>query len=644
MNIKSEAKARLLQKMAALLSEYHHRNTVDGLNEILRVWNENKSPLMDLFARHPNWDAENFRIVFSQDYTRSFESDAIEEFIEWAKNAYRNEVFAEDTVDGMSFRDFDKKADALSDIVDRLDTINHALFLVGEESDNVVLNGITYSEWRERWREARAKVREFRNSHSYLNTLSIWTRDDEVNNGTYTPYNLARFFRAFQHVNSNIVDENVAARFNGIFPDLNVGVGTKIMKVVRKVCIAYGLDKVVQMETREWDTTDPNTGEVTHHTREVNMGYNGQIAKLGDRINPFKIKRHTIVSLNPLDYLTMSFGYKWASCQTIDKENDRGVDDHNYEGMYCSGTLSYMLDGVTFLVATFDSSYEGNEFETQDKLQRCMFHINTDFNLLLQGRVYPDGRDGGDESLAGQFRQIVQKVITDCTGENNNWLTKPACTSQSRWISRGTHYRDYEHYSDCSISFLKREEVKDYTGLVIGHAPICPVCGREHGTAGWLCCDVHSEIRVCASCGDEIDGDDYIHCDDNDNYYCCDRCAERDDVHFCEDDDEWHDEDHCWQDAYNDNWYHGVPDVIAEDGSRFWTCDNATEAGYVSTDDGWYPEDACQEDIDGEWFRRTRSSIEADDGTWFRSAEQAEQNGYSQDDSGVWRREYEEVA
>ena len=39
-----------------------------------------------------------------------------------------------------------------------------------------------------------------------------------------------------------------------------------------------------------------------------------KFAKYADSINPIKVKRHTVLSVHPIDYYTMSFGNSWTSC------------------------------------------------------------------------------------------------------------------------------------------------------------------------------------------------------------------------------------------------------------------------------------------------------------------------------------------
>ena len=519
-----------------LLTEYDHYNSPRGVKEIIDEWLCNKGPLMEMLSKHPNWDAENFRIVFNTDYNRPMDMNGIYDFVSWTRRTARK-----------------------------------------NEMD---------------------------------------THSDEYNA-------LYGFGTMLKEIESNVIDEDFAKEFAALFPDIPCATGTRIMKVVRRVLQKYNLDKIVDMQTTTW--TDDNGVE---HSREKDMGSNYWIAYLGDSINPLKITRHTIISLNPLDYLTMSFGNGWASCHTIDKENKRR-NRNTYEGQYCSGTLSYMLDKVSVIFYTVNADYDGNEYETQDKINRVMFHINEDYTAMIEGRVYPDGRDGGDNSLAAQFRNVMQKVLSDCTKENNLWVLKKGCSEISGYVrSEGTHYRDYSHYDDCNISIRKGTENPKM--IYVGHSPICPKCGAEHDIEGELNCEEckPSYDDYCERCGDGIPEGEGIWCEDNERMYCCWDCANNDDVYYCEDDGRWHTENNCYRDDYSGDYYYEY-EVYTEDGNYYGTTENAEADGYRCANNGcWYPEDDLLYDENkDEYFIEDEDTVEIN-GKYFMNEESACEAGY----------------
>lgn len=292
---------------------------------------------------------------------------------------------------------------------------------------------------------------------------------------------------------------------NSVFPEANVHEGQKMSRVVNKICGIIGYDKV--------------------------YGYNREFAKYADALNPLVIKRHTILSINPLDYLTMSFGNSWASCHTIDKRNKRGMPN-DYSGCYSSGTVSYMLDPSSMVFYTVDASYNGNDYWTQPKINRQMFHWGEE--KLIQARLYPQDNDGYSDAYT-PYRNIVQEIISTIYGFPNLWTLSKGTDNASRYIiSGGTHYRDYTNFSNCNMSRVKGSENEN--NIYVGHSPICIQCGETHSIAENInCCNGGLK---CEDCGYVISEDDAIYIDGS--YYC------RDCVSYCECCDEYHRDEGTW--------------------------------------------------------------------------------------------------
>lgn len=305
------------------------------------------------------------------------------------------------------------------------------------------------------------------------------------------------------------ITENMVTQLNNAFPELKFHVGQKTSRVINKICQYLGYDKA--------------------------DGYNREYAKFADALSPMVIKRHTILSINPLDYLTMSFGNSWASCHTIDKENRRGMPN-DYSGCYSSGTISYMLDPTSMVLYTVDASYDGDEYWSEPKINRQMFHYGKD--KLVQGRLYPQDNDRcGD--VYTPYRNIVQQIISTIFEFPNLWTLKKGTEAASRYVnSRGTHYRDYTFYNNCTLSTVKGSENTEC--IQIGASPICINCGDTHNIqANINCCG----ISRCADCGAVIYDEDDIYWVDGECY--CRNCVE-----YCEYCEEWHREDCTYIEGY----------------------------------------------------------------------------------------------
>lgn len=347
----------------------------------------------------------------------------------------------------------------------------------------------------------------------YLDHVANWGKNDipedlkkqrEIEGCRLLPYELYKLLlgNGINTVTTKTLSSEMAEKINEAAPWAHAHEGQKTTRVVNKICAYLGYNKHPE--------------------------YNREFAKYADAMSPMQIKRHTVISINPLDYFTMSFGNSWASCHTIDKTNKRGMPN-SYEGQYSSGTVSYMLDKTSTVFYTVDTSYEGNEYYTQPKINRQMFHWNRP--CLVQGRLYPQDNNGCSEEYR-IYREIAQKIFSELYDFPNFWHNTKGTDAASRYIhSEGTHYEDYTHYSNCNLSVIKGEEGNERV-FTVGHAPICVECGNEHSDSNCINCCNKPGVLVCASCSDEINEDDarWI----NGNPYCDDCCS------YCDCCEEYH--------------------------------------------------------------------------------------------------------
>jgi hypothetical protein len=309
-----------------------------------------------------------------------------------------------------------------------------------------------------------------------------------------------------------------------------------------------------------------------------------------------------------------------------------------------------MLDESSMVFYTVDKSYNGKEICMAEKMNRCMFFVNMNGSVIVQARVYPDGRDGGDNSLSKKFREIVQKIIAECYGLNNYWDLKKGsyeCGQMTETDDESCHYKDYIEYDDVTVSINKDEKI--YKEIVyIGHAPMCIKCGEEYENNEELHCEYCEKERVrCERCGELIDVEDAIYCEDNECYYCDSECAEYDEVYYCEDDGNYHTTSNCYLDDHNGYYYHDEPEVMTEDGKRFHSEDAAYEEGYERCvwSGEWYKKEELVEDaLTGEYFSIEEcENYEYINGKYYMSESNAESDGYTKNEDGDWVR-MEEIA
>lgn len=224
---------------------------------------------------------------------------------------------------------------------------------------------------------------------------------------------------------------------------IKVSSGMKTSRAFNRICTNYGVNK--------WSK------------------YDKEFAKYADMVSGKQRQLYFIISANPLDYLTMSFGNSWASCHTIDKTNKRRMPN-SYSGQYCGGTLSYMLDTSSFITYCLDDI--DGDLHDKGKIYRNMFHMNG--QKFVQSRIYPQGNDGATD-LYKKFREVVQREFVPIFGlDENKWKVRDIDASDDV-TSSGTHYRDYVHFRS-KVFYPTGYDNHDLV-INIGHYGICPKCG-----------------------------------------------------------------------------------------------------------------------------------------------------------------------
>ena len=622
------------ETMSNFLEFYGYTTSRKGLDTIINEWKTNKANLLEKFRKHPNWDEENLAIVFKDEqYERPFDSEAIWEFKVWAVKQF-NEYATKNGVKTATKQNDLSYMESTIKCIEKVKENN--LFI----KDNTLMEGIFVDREIVEIKDRTEKLRK---------EIARLQEGKELYNGYYIEKEKEKGFRNFEraidyiynHCNSQYIDEDQASGINRRM-DISAKEGQKLTRIIQKLCKEVKLTEVKDIRPR-----------IEGSDEMKDFGFNHKFAIMADRINPVKYKRITVISLNPLDYWGMSFGYKWASCHTIDKSNKRKVGSNHYQGCYSSGTESYMLDSSSIIFYVIKEDYEGNTYWDEDKMQRVVFYVNEDGTLVLESRVYPDGRDGGDETIAAQFRSVMQKVIADVFENSNYWTVKKGTSNCTEYVSsHGTHYRDYANYEDCNISLLKGATV--YKTIQIGHNPICPCCGETHRNEDNIMCEYCQEEygmaeHTCERCGDAI-GDDGVTTSDG-HHYCCSDCAEEagyiycedtyeyepeENLYYCKDDYCYHNEENCYQDEYSGDYYSGEPEITTEDGRNYHSYENAEADGYVQTYEGyWYKEDECFTDNDGNWHCKD-DGFETEDGTWFYTEADAEERGYICTEDEKW--------
>jgi hypothetical protein len=400
---------KLVDDIMRLLTKYYHNNTEEGVCAMLNKFFENKKDLIDLFIQSKNYIGD-LRISFDIELVRETSRYELSCFCD----AFSEKVRAKDVI--CKYKDEHGK------------TLNDYLAI-----------GIKSLTARDLMNDNIRKQLTVNDEHKNAFVASDGrTRESDKAFQTFS-----NMMYAFGRYCKSALDDDMVSKLEQYEINERFASNLKTSRAFNRVCAHFGVDKLPK--------------------------YNKLFAQYSDMISDTKRKMIFYMSLNPLDYLTMSFGKSWASCHTIDKTNKRRMPN-SYSGAYCGGTLSYMLDQSSFV--TFVHSNVPEDIIEEGKIYRNMFHYQND--MLVQGRIYPQGTDGNTD-LYKVFRGFVQKEMAALLGITNAWV-KSGTRPSSVTYSRGAHYRDYECFGNCNVSHHKEKGISE-NYVNIGHEGICPNCG-----------------------------------------------------------------------------------------------------------------------------------------------------------------------
>lgn len=401
---------KLVDDMMALLTKYHHECTEHGVCKILDTYFENKKHLIEMFQTSQNY-VGNMRICVNVELERGINASEIKEFcMDFPHNVKANTVFWKYVDEhGKTLQDYSRVG---------VKKFKAKSLCYGGLSNNFLANAAHRRKFRGDGvtTESAQKYDEFFEAiYCFKNSPSTQLQAETIRVlGTYVP--------------------------NGRFAE-----GMKTSRAFNRVCSIHGVDKLPD--------------------------YNRLFTEYADMVSGLKRKLKFYISLNPLDYLTMSFGNSWSSCHTIDKTNERNMPN-SYQGMHCGGTLSYLLDSTSII--TYIHTHATDDHEV-GKLYRNMFHFHE--GTLVQGRIYPQGNDGATD-LYKTFRRFMQIELTSLLGLNADEWVRKTDDAGNNTATCGVQYPDYIHFSGCNVSYPREIPNARDKVVHIGAERICPKCGN----------------------------------------------------------------------------------------------------------------------------------------------------------------------
>lgn len=425
---------KLVDDVVNLLTKYRHDCTEYGVCEMLNVYFRNKIELIELLQKSDNYIGD-MRAVVDIELERDTNQSEVKNFCE----AFPQNVESRKAI--CKFTDEN-----------------------GKSIDDYMKNGKKKLKAKDLLRSS--KVDALRAEKETLNKFRI-TGETVASFEKHDQFRILMQY-GFRRNYQSKVGENLASEVNAI-DGLSIVEGMKTSRAFNKVCSHYGVDKL------------PN--------------YNRLFAQYADIVSGLKRKMKFFISVNPLDYLTMSFGNSWASCHTIDKRNFRNTPV-SYHGEYCGGTVSYMLDKTSIITFVHNSIPE--DIVEEGKIYRTMFHYR--LGKLIQGRIYPQGNDGATD-LYKVFRDVVQTELSKMLGlQENKWVKKNE-SCEYNTATEGVHYPDYLYVNNCNVTYVKEMPLSASVTVHIGHPRICVHCGFELPYDYYYDdCSENTGYLVCSDC------------------------------------------------------------------------------------------------------------------------------------------------
>ena len=279
----------------------------------------------------------------------------------------------------------------------------------------------------------------------------------------------------------------------------------------------------------------------------------GQIANIIDNAAAASDDLSLVLSINPLDFLTMSCGTSWDSCMYP-------------TGEYSTGTLPYATGKDTvigFLVNTDDYKAEIECSNWCNKIWRQIMYI-TDDNFIISQKPYP-----GDKP---KFSVALSAYINEALGLNLE-ITKKASSENAdklcvRNIGISTGYIDLEHGGDLPYIFGSKTEEGIHIEVCAQSVACCLDCGEFKAD-----CEMCDSCGVCESCANDYD------------FYCY-HCGQG--FYEYEDEYTWVNGDctcnDCLEDSYSYSSYHSEY-ILNDDAVEVKTINRRMSGSFYTTTD-----------------------------------------------------------
>lgn len=439
-----------------------------GLRTNVEMSIEAKSGLMEIFKNSPYHNGKG-QLIIPMEIERPCDTDAICEYSQYIRDIAYKYFIVNEKIDGYSYEDASKECEKLERLV-------RAINYTGLSDEDVIIKGKPFGNYREEYKVLQKTVMRFDDEFYYISGRYV----SPENKNNYEK--VMCLSNAISHCVGHLLeDEHDISILEKNFPNSQCRKGIKISRVVQKCLKEVGLYQIAMENEKET--------------------FNKAYSHWTDAVSPMKVKKWSVLSINFVDYLTMSNGSSWTSCLNIDKRNYFTSGDFS-DGFNSRRTLDYALDSTTMVFYTVDENYDGDEFELQPKQTRQLFHFGE--GKLIQARLYPQDSISR-RNIYTQYRENVEFLLANAMNEANLW------SSPERGVIRcGGSIADVPYYYESNgdyIDFFSHASHGGYERDFQSEVNYVIFRGSNGYTNNGNPMIIGSKNAVCIICGDTLNED-----------------------------------------------------------------------------------------------------------------------------------------
>lgn len=234
-------------------------------------------------------------------------------------------------------------------------------------------------------------------------------------------------------------------------------------------------------------------------------------AKISDCLSVSTLKRKAIISVNPMDFLTMSNGNSWTTCVCLKPTTN--YDGFEYQGKHRAGILSHMTDEVSCIFYTLDSKIPDKTplWEIPKLTRQILFYK---YPRIIHERIYPKSVEyGRDETNPYNiYANIAHKIFSECENTDSCW-----CADSGIMIRDNPdtfQYPDWQYFT--TLKYTHSSDAKTSHTITVGGKAYCIHCGNQKFRMAANDDDIACGTLLCQDCFDKYQSRDE-ECDEDDN-------------------------------------------------------------------------------------------------------------------------------